>query len=58
MISRYHWVGFADWQAMTTAERDELEARAKARGLEVAIDLRDDHQKEPKAVELEEDVDV
>ena len=45
MTSRYHWVSFADWQAMSTADRDKTEKWAKKNGLEVAIDLRDDHQK-------------
>jgi hypothetical protein len=58
MTNRYYWVAFADWQAMTTADRDKLEAWARSNGLEVAIDLRDDHQKAPRKHEPEEDVDV
>lgn len=58
MTSRYYWVSFPIWNAMTPAQRDKLEAWAKVYDLEVAVDLRDDHQKEPKIVELEEDVDV
>ena len=53
MTSRYHWVSFADWQAMSTADRDKTEKWAKTNGLEVAIDLRDDHNK-PKPEDDEE----
>jgi hypothetical protein len=58
MSNRYYWVSFAVWNAMTPAQREKLEDWAKLYGLEVAVDLRDDHQKEPKTTELEEDVDV
>ena len=55
MTSRYHWISFAIWQGMTTAARDETEKWARANGLEVAIDLRDDHQKGPTKSEPKED---
>jgi hypothetical protein len=58
MTSRYYWVSFAVWNAMTPAQRDKLEAWAQANGLEVAVDLRDDHQKGPRTPEPEEDADV
>ncbi len=58
MTSRYHWVSLADWQAMSTADRDKTEKWAKKNGLEVAIDLRDDHQRGPVKPEPEEDIDV
>ena len=56
--NRYHWVSFADWHAMTPGTRAATEKWAKANGLEVAIDLRDDHQKGPTKPEMEEDADV
>lgn len=58
MTSRYHWINLADWQAMSTADRDKTEKWARKNGLEVAIDLRDDHQRGPTKPEPEEDVDV
>lgn len=53
MTSRYHWVAFADWQAMTSAERNNLERWARKGGMEVGIDLRDDHQKDPKTEKID-----
>lgn len=58
MTSRYYWVDFAKWNAMTPVARSATELWAKSNGLEVAVDLRDDHQRGPIKPEPEEDVDV
>jgi hypothetical protein len=58
MTNRYYWVTLLEWEAMTPAVRKHVEDWARANGLEVAVDLRDDHQKGPRTPEPEEDVDV
>ncbi len=56
MTSRYHWVNLDNWEALSPSDRKALEDWAKAHGLEVAVDLRDDHQKsKPETDESEED---
>ena len=58
MTSRYHWVNFDNWEALSPSDRKALEDWAKAHGLEVAVDLRDDHQRRRTTPEPEEDADV